>query len=57
MYLFLQLHCTEDEFEWFHIDPPATPEKIYLASNDPIMRDILSKNANIADDEEVAIQT
>ena len=42
---------------WFHIDPPATPEKIFFASKDRISNDLLSGDKNVHDDKEVMIQT
>ena len=54
-YFFLQIQGKDEE--WFHIDPPATPEKIFLASKDQILKDVLSENVNIEDDKEVMIQT
>ena len=37
---------------WFHIDPPATPEKIFFASKDQIANDLLSNDKNVHDDKE-----
>ena len=42
---------------WFHIDPPATPEKIFFASKDQIANELLSGNENLQADKEVMIQT
>ena len=46
-----------DDDEWFHIDPPATPEKIFFASKDSILEEVLSNNWSIEDDKEIMIQT
>ena len=54
--LILIFQINDDNDEWFHIDPPATSEKIYFASKDPTMEEILFKNKHIADNEEESIQ-
>ena len=42
---------------WFHIDPPATQEKIFFASKDQIANDLLLGDKNQHDEKEIMIQT